>query len=357
MSAPLILRIAIVAKRFKPLAILSAATIGLITVCSASNAPASNFRLCSKSPGAVTPTLKLDMPPIVAKGNGMASVQGERAPGTDGFWMPRTIRVVVSNQATGRVLASLRPNVPDLDPYSTKVTLGGFVPDQKVGTVVQLVLTYEARGEHCQEVVSARVTIAKGDDPVFSTRNEGVGAGDVVVDLNPPMASCDAEADGSTKRHPNPLTEIWTGGMHATVTWHLTPCEPAAPPLGDGVVRQLVPGLRYQNAAKGGSYVEPGGFEFHLEPGSSCEADLQDAGADSCQETNYFGSRSSLATKYSRPGYSRSSSTTHLATAFGKGTDAFVNYCINTGKQTYSSDLRLYCNHPAVENDDVKVAR
>lgn len=34
-----------------------------------------------------------------------------------------------------------------------------------------------------------------------------------------------------------------------------------------------------------------------------------------------------------------------------QGTDAFINYCINGLKQTYSDHLRLYCWHPGTSSD------
>jgi len=38
-----------------------------------------------------------------------------------------------------------------------------------------------------------------------------------------------------------------------------------------------------------------------------------------------------------------------------QGTDQFVNYCIDHNRPLYSSDLKLYCNDPAVEYGHVEI--
>jgi hypothetical protein len=39
-----------------------------------------------------------------------------------------------------------------------------------------------------------------------------------------------------------------------------------------------------------------------------------------------------------------------------QGTDAFINYCINQSKQTYSLNLRLYCVRPSSSFGDVTLS-
>ena len=292
-----------------------------------------------------TPSISLDIPNLVADGPDSVRVYGyqnDSVTGDNGVVAGTMTVSIYSVSVTPAQLVQSVDVPASNDPSSDteESLLGDFTPEP-LGDSLEVVATYETSYTDyatypssevpCDQAVTATTSIEPGLPPkvAFGRIHVRGNGEELVFRTNPANDSCYSQLGGWTQRTTSYLSETWTLGRKRWQMF-LTPCYKRAP-------FRTPPGILAFNASKTSTAIDPDGYELWL-------GALAPRG-------NFFRARYQFVVAFNHHTLYSGPMTTYYKYTPGyrvyQATDAFVNYCINGGHKTYSSNLVLYCNHPA----------
>jgi hypothetical protein len=292
-----------------------------------------------------TPSVSLDVPGEVANGPIPANIYAYQNddPNGDNGVVGGTLTVDVYNTGTSPAQLVKTVQVPatrDPESDTTENSLATFIA-RPLGARLRIVVTYETswtdysasptgQNVSCDQNLTTTTTVNRGLPPKLAFGHTKVpGNGEqLVLDMNPAKGDCESQLGGYTQRGTSYLSETWRLGRKRWQMF-LTPCY-------KGATFRTPPGILAYDASSGSTKLDPGGFELWL---------------GALAPGNFYRARYQFVVSFNHHALYRGHMTTYYKYTPGyriyEGTDAFVNYCINGEHQTYSSNLRLYCNHPS----------
>jgi hypothetical protein len=304
------------------------------------------------------PSIDLDLPSLIAKGGEPATVWASADAGTYVDSGPSSGHGTISliDESTGRLIATA-PAKALGNNSQDEYAIGSFDANERIGSRLEVVLKYPTTEDDdldavaCTQEVTALVKLSPGLAPQFSIHNAvNQSAGDRYVDfvVNPALqGDCDTQLGGYTQKQTDDLTETWS---RAGTSWStgITPCY-KLPHLN------MPPGLSIYNTTVGSQSVYGNGYEFSFEPAETFGT-VTGGASEPVDYTYHYKFTVTFDRRTLFDGAMTAYFNYQAPYRVEKGTDAFVNYCINGLHKIYSSGGVLYCNHPAVTVQYVHVS-